>query len=272
MFKQEVSVALDGGQFLFPISDGLLDGRHRWDARRHCHADYELHLLLDGTCSVHIENNTYALKSGDALLIAPGQYHQPLQISGDFQRLCLSFSVSPGELSQAIAEATGSCRVLPMDFRESAVGILRELSSASPFCSTLLHGYLEQLLVYLLRGLQIAPRSSYCIADAHWRTGVIDDYFETHITDCSEAELAQLLHLSTRQLSRVLQRDYGMSFRQKRTGARMDYAGFLLRTTEQSISQICTSIGYQSEAVFYRNFKEHFGTPPLQYRKQNQNP
>lgn len=272
MFKQEISVDLDEGQFLFPVSDGLLDGRHRWDSRRHCHADYELHLLLDGTCSVHVESDTYALKSGDALLISPGQYHQPLQISGDFQRLCLSFSVSSGELSQAIAKATGSCRVLSMEFREGAMGILRELSSASPFRNALLHGYLEQLLVYLLRTLQIVPLRNRPSADDHWRPGVIDDYFEVHITDGSEAELARELHLSTRQLSRVLQRDYGMSFRQKRTGARMDYAGFLLRTTEQSISQICASVGYQSEAVFYRNFKEHFGISPLQYRKQNKNP
>lgn len=272
MFKQELSVAVDDGQFLFPISDGLLHGRHRWDTRRHCHADYELHLLLDGTCSVHVESNIYALKSGDALLIAPGQYHHPLQVSEDFQRLCLSFSVSPGELSRALANAAAPCRVFSMDFRESAVGILRELFSSSPYRSTLLHGYLEQLLVFLLRKLEIAPNSAVVPPESDWRTGVIDDYFETHITDGSETELAQLLHLSTRQLSRVLQRDYGMSFRQKRTGARMDYAGFLLRTTEQSISQICASVGYQSEAVFYRNFKEHFGISPLQYRKQNKNP
>jgi two-component system response regulator YesN len=128
------------------------------------------------------------------------------------------------------------------------------------------------LTVFLLRTLNILPHSAILPPESDWRTGVIDDYFETHIQGGSESELAQLLHLSTRQLSRVLQRDYGMSFRQKRTGARMDYAGFLLRTTKQSIGDVCTSIGYQSEAVFYRNFKAHFGITPQQYRKQNEIP
>lgn len=269
MYKQDFSVSLDGGQFLFPLTDALLDGRYRWNAKRHCHADYELHLILDGTCTVHVESDQYALQPGNALLIAPGQYHQPLEVSGDFHRLCLCFSLSRGELSRALAQIATPCTVLSMEFREAALGILRELSAPSPFGGALLHGYLEQLLVYLLRALRIVPHCTTPSPGSDLRTAVIDEYFESHITDCSEAELAKCLHLSTRQLSRVLQRDYGMSFRQKRTGARMDYAGFLLRTTKQSIGQICTSIGYQSEAVFYRNFKTHFGISPQQYRKQN---
>ena len=269
MYKQDFSVSMDGGQFLFPLTDALLDGRYRWNAKRHCHADYELHLILDGTCTVHVESDQYALQPGNALLIAPGQYHQPLEVCGDLHRLCLCFSVSPGELSRALSQAAAPCTVVSMEFRDAAMGVLRELSAPSPFRSTLLHGYLEQLLVFLLRTLKIVPLITAPPVESDWRAGVIDEYFESHITDCSEAELAKCLHLSTRQLSRVLQRDYGMSFRQKRTGARMDYAGFLLRTTNQSISQICTSVGYQSEAVFYRNFKVHFGLSPLQYRKQN---
>ena len=269
MYKQDFSVVMDGDKLLFPLTDALLDGRHCWNAKRHCHADYELHLILGGSCTVHVESDQYTLQPGNALLIPPGQYHQPLQISGDFDRLCLCLSVSQGELSQAVAQAAATCRVLTLEVRETALGILRELSAPSPFGSTLLHGYLEQLTVFLLRTLNILPHSTTLPVESDLRTAVIDEYFESHITDCSEAELAKSLHLSTRQLSRVLQRDYGMSFRQKRTGARMDYAGFLLRTTKQSIGQVCTSVGYQSEAVFYRNFKTHFGISPQQYRKQS---
>lgn len=272
MYKQDFSVSMDGGQFLFPLNDAMLSGQYCWNAKRHCHADYELHLILDGSCTVHVESDQHTLQPGSTLLIPPGQYHQPLQISGNFHRLCLCFSVSPGELSQSLAQAVPSCKVLPMGVREAALGILRELSTPSPFGCTLLHGYLEQLTVFLLRTLNIVPHSTTLPVESDLRTAVIDEYFESHITDCSEAELANYLHLSTRQLSRVLQRDYGMSFRQKCTSARMDYAGFLLRTTKQSIGEVCTSVGYQSEAVFYRNFKIHFGLSPQQYRKQNKIP
>ena len=272
MYKQDFSVSVDGSQFSFPLTDALLDGSHTWNAKRHCHADYELHLILDGTCTVHVESDQYVLKPGDTLLVAPGQYHQPLQVSRDFHRLCLCFSVSQGELSRSLAQVAAPCKVLSMEFQGAALGILRELSAPSPFGSTLLHGYLEQLLVMLLRALKIVPHRTVPAMESNLRTAVIDEYFESHITDCSETELAKSLHLSTRQLSRVLQRDYGMSFRQKCTGARMDYAGFLLRTTNQSIGEVCTSVGYQSEAVFYRNFKTHFGISPQQYRKKHKIP
>lgn len=272
MYKQDFSVALDGGRITFLLTDAQLTELHHWNAKRHCHADFELHLILRGSCAVHVESSEYLLRAGDALLIAPGQYHHPLQTSGELQRLCLGFSVSQGELSQALARATGPCAVLSMDFGDTAAGILQELSSPAPFRNTLLHGYLEQLLVFLLRALRIAPRDTAPTVEKDWRSGVIDEYFESHLTDGSEGELAKCLHLSTRQLSRVLQRDYGMSFLQKRTAARMDYAGFLLRTTKQSISRICSCVGYQSEAVFYRNFKARFGISPQQYRKKNTNP
>ena len=272
MYKQDFSVALDGGRVTFLLTDAQLNELHQWNANRHCHADYELHLILRGSCTVHVESDEYVLQGGNALLIAPGQYHHPLQTSGELQRLCLGFSVSQGELSQALVRAVGPCAVLSMDFRDTAAGILKEISSPAPFRNTLLHGYLEQLLVYLLRALKIVPRDTVQTVENDWRSGVIDEYFESHLTDGSEAELARSLHLSTRQLSRVLQRDYGMSFLRKRTAARMDYAGFLLRTTKQSISEICTCVGYQSEAVFYRNFKTRFGISPQQYRKQHTNP
>lgn len=272
MYRQELSVAADGGRITFLLTDAQLNELQQWNSNRHCHADYELHLILRGSCTVYVESDEYVLQPGNALLIAPGQYHHPLQTSGELQRLCLCFSVSPGELSQALARRAGPCALLPMDLRNTVAGILQELSSPAPFRNTLLHGYLEQLTVFLLRSLEVAPHSAATPPEVDWRTGVIDEYFENHITDGSEAELAQLLHLSTRQLSRVLLQNYGMSFRQKRTGARMDYAGFLLRTTARSISKICSNVGYQSEAVFFRNFKAHFGLSPQQYRKHKANP
>ena len=108
-------------------------------------------------------------------------------------------------------------------------------------------------------------------AQADWRTDVIDTFFEDNMA-CygTEEQLAEALHISKRQLARVLQEHYDMNFRQKLLVTRMDHAGWLLRTTEKSIGEICSIVGYNSETTFFKNFKNHYDVTPLQYRKQHQ--
>jgi transcriptional regulator GlxA family with amidase domain len=50
----------------------------------------------------------------------------------------------------------------------------------------------------------------------------------------------------------------------------MDHAGWLLRTTDKSIGEICSIVGYNSETTFFKNFRNHYDMTPLQYRKQHQ--
>lgn len=52
----------------------------------------------------------------------------------------------------------------------------------------------------------------------------------------------------------------------KRT--RIEYAATLLLQTSLSIDEIRTRCGYGNSTNFYNQFKQHFGTSPLQYRKK----
>ncbi len=51
------------------------------------------------------------------------------------------------------------------------------------------------------------------------------------------------------------------------TGKRLKHAGYLLKTTNQSISEIAFNSGFENNSHFSRIFKEKFGLSPLQYRK-----
>jgi PAS domain S-box-containing protein len=52
---------------------------------------------------------------------------------------------------------------------------------------------------------------------------------------------------------------------------RMVAACTLLRETNQSIELIAEAIGYQNTGHFFRQFRQHFGTTPLAWRKANRN-
>jgi AraC-like DNA-binding protein len=49
---------------------------------------------------------------------------------------------------------------------------------------------------------------------------------------------------------------------------RMQLAAQLLQTTDKTILQLASEVGYESEAAFNRAFKREFGTPPAQYRRK----
>ena len=100
------------------------------------------------------------------------------------------------------------------------------------------------------------------------RLGIIDNFFENCFReDACENALAQMVNLSRRQLGRVLKTHYGQSFREKLKSTRMDYAAWLLKTTDYSVSEIGRRTGYESETAFLRTFKEYYGLTPTNYRK-----
>jgi AraC-like DNA-binding protein len=51
------------------------------------------------------------------------------------------------------------------------------------------------------------------------------------------------------------------------TNKRLNHAGMLLKTTNQSISEIAFNSGFENISHFSRIFKENFGLSPLQFRK-----
>ena len=72
----------------------------------------------------------------------------------------------------------------------------------------------------------------------------------------SAAEIARRLGATRRQLERHFQRAVGMAPTLAYKIMRLEYAEFLLRNTEQSVTEIATSTGFCDSSHFVRAFKE----------------
>ncbi len=96
----------------------------------------------------------------------------------------------------------------------------------------------------------------------------IDEYFNTHYSESiSEDDLAQHFNLSKRQLNRILQNIYNMSFREKLILVRMQQAKQLLLSTDHSIEAIAEMVGYSSLSGFYYAFRKTYNIAAGEYRK-----
>jgi transcriptional regulator GlxA family with amidase domain len=83
----------------------------------------------------------------------------------------------------------------------------------------------------------------------------------------SAAEIARRMGASRRQLERRFQSSIGMAPTLAYKIMRLEYAEFLLRHTEQSVTEIATSTGFCDSSHFIRSFRERLGMTPAAFRE-----
>jgi len=267
------TITLGGESVQLPMDPKQYENKHLWNTKRHTHATFELHILLGGSGSVDVEDRRLELCAGQALLIAPGQYHQTLRPQGDFSRFTALFSAG-AQLDRRLRQQCQSAAVFtPVETVDRLCNdIFQECAAGNSYKPERLQALLTLLMIDIFRSLGLSePRHAVAQSktDLH-RIGYIDEFFEANFAlNEGEALLARDMHLSKRQLARVLQKYYAMGYRQKLICARMDHAAWLLRSTALPVFQIAEKVGYSSESAFFQVFRRHFQMTPQQYRLQS---
>ena len=275
-------LAVENARVLFRFGPNILNHRYVWDSPRHSNIRYELHVILRGSCEVEVAEDTYTLSAGDALIVAPGVYHAALANDGPFERFTITFTAAQSSpVAQLLNVVNPYVRLpAPPEIRTLCGTIMQEFGDEAPYRENLLHFQLGQLLVFLLRHLSVLEQNTE--HEHHGRSGniskdlvrmdtVIEAFFVKNMASYGiMQQLADRLHISKRQLCRLIPELYGMTFREKLLDTRMDYAAWLLRTTQQSTADIAKQVGYSSEPTFYTKFKQHHGISPAQYRRKYQ--
>lgn len=79
-------------------------------------------------------------------------------------------------------------------------------------------------------------------------------------------ELSDDFHYNENYLSRLIKQSTGKIFSDILKQIRLNEAEKLLSTTELSVREISTRIGYIKPSYFYKFFKQHHGLTPMEYR------
>jgi len=246
----------------------------RWDVNRHCNAQYELHIALNGNCTIDVDGENFLLSPGDALLIAPGQYHCPKETSYDYECFIFSFVIKTASIAKDFYKSNSKSRKIHLSEFELLLckELLEENCADDIFRHHCLTSIYSLVISYTFKRLGFfadCPKEDCTNYDR--RLDYIDDFFEQNLTEnATEEALAKKLNISPRQLNRVLRAYYGMGFRQKLCNSRMNSAGWLLCTTNMTVSEICRAVGYMSETSFFKAFRAYYDMTPLQYRKKSE--
>jgi len=80
-------------------------------------------------------------------------------------------------------------------------------------------------------------------------------------------DVAGLVCLSPKYLSRLFKEKTGMGFNEYRLGGKMEKAGEMLRETGLTVNEISYRLGYRNMESFIRMFKKARGMTPTEYRE-----
>jgi len=239
----------------------------------HRHNDYELFLVEHGSITLHTltENRTYT----DSLLIIPPQLDHYVTADKDCSGCYLYFSIekpheanSSYEVLSEVLSTKETALPLSEDEHFYITHIARALSVSTgsadlPHLLTLLFSE----LISRLSPEQTEPVGTTEKYGRHVNT--IDQYIAQHYTETVRlADLSRVLFLCPKQISRILNKEYGCTLSELLNRHRLSAACMLLRYTKMEIGEIAREVGYEYETYFYALFRKAYGITPTQYRKE----
>ena len=263
-----------GGICVFPLRMSGISDHVVVDVAEHTHSDcFQLMYCKGGRGDVFVGNQCFSAEKGHIYLAPPLVPHGMVQKNG--LRLGeIKFTVENRVLYDAVAHLPRDIDVDGEFLLASAMGdVLREGLSDMPYgyetaCSTLL-----LLLFRLLRrhGIVLAKGAEKFYAISDYRKEIdllaVSKYIEEHLGDRLTLEtIAETVHFSSSYLSARFKEKWGMPLMQYVNQRRIARARELLVTSEHTLGEIATAVGFQSIHYFSRFFKQKVGISPNAYR------
>ncbi len=254
-----------------PVLHGKRPPSHKGDLF-HTHTWYEFFCADRCETAIHFENEKLLLGSSQFALISPETLHYAEAAESSHLLVC-SFTVRFLEKNDTAASLAPLLRGSPY-----------RTFGADELCMLLMRGVISALDAdngaaagsYLMSLLFRA--AALCAQGAVSSVGAKDSemgriykieqmLYSFYAKELPLSLLAEQVHLSQRQLSRVFKRQYGVGYREKNRELRMRSAARRLSRGE-SVRTVAAAVGYKSESAFYAAFRGFFGVSPGEYRKK----
>ncbi len=241
----------------------------------HKHSFHELHLCINGNCVYQVGDMQYTLHAGDIILLRKEETHRLVKKSSDFCKIALGYAIqaASGDLTDELEKLLSQMPVMVSDHTEEILSLFYRILQE---CSTQKIGYLSVIEGILLNIIVLCARLNEGAATTaptfgkqiDQRIADVNAYIEMHLSETfSCQDIAENVHLSLRQLNRIIQNEFGVSISDYVDRVRCAYAKNLLLHTDLSNSDIAEKVGYASEFSFSKFFKRVEGMAPSQFRR-----
>lgn len=258
------------------------------ESKPHKHNYIELAYLVSGRQIQKINNKSVTFSKNEICIIDQETLHTDILLNEDATVLYLAIptslfnhlmhiSKSSSEnaryLKQLISTKTTQYDFLRFVPKEDASQtkqtfelLLNELLANRPSKSKIVQVYIERLTQLLPLEYRIVLNKSDQNEVGNALFSDIEEFIKANYNEVTVKMIADLYHYNSDYLSRLFIKKTSLNLSKYIQKIRMEKAIELLESTNLSINQIASQVGYHNIGFFYKKFKEHFHTTPNKLR------
>lgn len=251
-------------------------------AAEHWHDYYEILYIVDGDCLQVIDRREQSVRTGDVVIIEPGDLHGTQAVSEtgatvfvlQFFPAALNFNNTSADRSQYLDAFLDEGRLCsgylckPYACEREIARVASQISEEYTLCRQgyrlIVKGLVYEFLGYLNRNGETVQFQTADDARLQTIREVCRYVEERYTAPPSLAETARAFGYSTAHLSRLFKRITGKNWKAYVDYVRIQEAKRLLRYEKRTVTETADRLGYGSVASFHRAFKRVTGGNPSQ--------
>ncbi|TDW20051.1 AraC-like DNA-binding protein [Breznakia blatticola] len=244
-----------------------------WHSVKHVHDFTEIFFVVNGKGRFLIDNESFSTYSDDVVIISSKIPHteSPME-NEDFEYIVL------GVEGLELQDHNGNKLVRQVFNLNSEHDkmmfylnvLLQEVELKNERYEAICHNILEVLIFLIIRSndKQLSYRS---ITKGMKECEIIENYIKANYhKNITLDDLSELTYLSKFYISHAFKRYKGISPISYLIQTRIQHAKKLLESTNKSMAQIATDVGFVSQSHFSQTFKQETNHTPFEYRKLSQ--
>ncbi|WP_310603643.1 AraC family transcriptional regulator [Anaerosporobacter sp.] len=257
--------------------------RNLMQVKPHTHNYYEFYFFLEGEVSIKIEEETYALKAGDIVLIPPNVYHHAiihdkskpyrrfvLWISKEYCEQLMEMSIDYVYLMQYVSiskEYIFHNDIITFNTIQAKVFQLVEEIQGERFGKNIkITLSINDLILHLNRIVYEWKQERRLIEGQNLYQNLIY-YIDEHLDEKLTLDtLAKEFFISKYHIAHIFKDNMGLSIHQYILKKRLLACKEAMFGNE-SISEIYLLFGFKDYSSFYRAFKKEFGVSPKEFKE-----
>ena len=236
----------------------------------HLHRHMEIIYVRKGTSLAYADAKKVLLEAGDLFIAFPNQIHYYLDQPGEHDLFLII--ASPDLCPEFAHDFKNTLPVLPIYKRAcdshkimtALENIAQSHRENTRFSDTEIKGNLMLLLSELLKRMPMENRKK---CDSNLLSDILLYCYDHFTEDISLHTLADALQVSHYYISHIFNESLRIGFRDYINSLRVEKACELLKGSDDSITDIAFSVGFNSIRTFNRSFIKAIKLSPTQYRE-----
>lgn len=242
----------------------------RANMKPHRHSFFELHMCLEGTCDIAVDDICLHLTPKTFLLLPPQKKHTILRQSEGFSKFVWGFSVRDDAVAKELSDCCENGKLCATEDQFlRGLQIILDNSTGGEFeYHSVIRYQLYYLFVLLVRQMTGLKSKARFPKNTSMQFAEIRKYLSDNLSaNLSATDIAEQFYLSRKQLTRICSQESNMTITELKHSLQLERIRQMLAETDASLDEIAQAVGFADKYSMSKFFHKHEGMPPIKYRK-----